>query len=47
LPSHEQPDDADRGTVDEPDWWEQAVVVIESPPSIVTLRSGRPAINPR
>jgi hypothetical protein len=47
LPSHEQPDDADRGTVDEPDWWEQAVVVVESPPSIVTLRSGRPAINPR
>jgi hypothetical protein len=47
APSHEQPDDADRGTVDEPDWWEQAVVVIETPPSIVTLSSRRSAINRR
>jgi len=45
APSHEQPDDADRGMVDEPDWWEQAVVVSETPSSIVTLRSSQPALS--
>jgi hypothetical protein len=41
APSHEQPDDADRGRINERDWWDQAVVVIKTPASIITLRSGR------